>query len=231
MASRNGHGAHEPARRGRSRLAMIVVGADRAARGGVRWRVPARRRRRRRGHAPSPPAASASPSIEPTASDQVTPTPSVSASPSPEPVLVDGRHFVFARSAKDSPASLRFDLAEFLTDEAAQDAAEEHGDEAVERLLHRERQPPVAHPAGGRRRAGALHPGECLLRPGGGHVGPVRRGRERARPRPTSMPRRRGGSRSATSRSCASNSSTFPDRAFEPGSPRDAAHPGVGSSP
>ena len=80
---------------------------------------------------PSPPPASASPSIEPTASDQVTPTPSVSPSPSPEPVLVDGRHFVFARSAKASPASMRFDLAEFLTDEAAQDAAEERGDEAV----------------------------------------------------------------------------------------------------
>jgi hypothetical protein len=130
MASRNGHGAHEPARRGRSRLAMIVVGTIvllAVAFGGGYLLAGGDDDEA----SPSPPPASASPTIEPTASDQVTPTPSVSASPSPEPVLVDGRHFVFARSATDSPASLRFDLAEFLTDEAAQDAAEEHGDEAT----------------------------------------------------------------------------------------------------
>ena len=129
MASRNGHGAHEPARRGRSRLAAIVVGAIvllAVAFGGGYLLAGGD------DEAPSsPPAASPSPSIEPTASDHVTPTPSVSASPSPEPVLVDGRHFVYARSAKPAPASLRFDLAEFLTGEAAQEAAEEHGDEVV----------------------------------------------------------------------------------------------------
>jgi hypothetical protein len=85
------------------------------------------------GAPPSPPPASPSLSAEPTASDQVTPTTSASPAPSssPEPVLVDGLHFVLARSAKASPASMRFDLAEFLTDQAAQDAAEERGDEAV----------------------------------------------------------------------------------------------------
>jgi hypothetical protein len=131
MASRNGHGAHEPARRGRSRLAVLVVGAIvllAVAFGGGYLLAGGDGVGEAASPSPSPP--SATPSTEPTASDQVTPTPSMS--PSPEPVLVDGRHFVFARSAKASPASLRFDLAEFLTDEAAQDAAEEHGDEATD---------------------------------------------------------------------------------------------------
>jgi len=130
MASRNGHGAHEPTRRGRSRLALLVVGAivllavafggGYLLAGGDDERAPK-----------SPPPALPSPSIEPTASDVML-TPSASASASPSPVLADGRHFVYARSAKAAPASLRFDLAEFLTDEAAQDAAEEHGDEATD---------------------------------------------------------------------------------------------------
>ena len=129
MASRNGHGAHEPPRRGRSRLALLVVGAivllavafsgGYLLAGGDDDGV-------------ASPSATASPSAstDPTASDVV--SPSASATPSPEPVLADGRHFVYARSAKGAPASMRFDLAEFLTDEAAQDAAEEHGDEATD---------------------------------------------------------------------------------------------------
>jgi hypothetical protein len=129
MASRNGHGAHEPARRGRSRLALLIAGAvvllGLAFGGGYLLAGGDDE-----GAPKSPPPASPSPTIEPTASDHVTPTPS--ASPSPEPVLTDGRHFVYARSAKAATASLRFDLAEFLTDEAAQDAAEEHGDEATD---------------------------------------------------------------------------------------------------
>ena len=131
MASRNGHGAHEPARRGRSRLAMLVVGAVvlLAAAFGGGYLLAGGDGGEGEAASPSPLPASPSPSIEPTASDQVTPT--ASAPPTPVPVLVDGRHFVFTRSAKASPASMRVDLAEFLTDEAAQDAAEEHGDEAV----------------------------------------------------------------------------------------------------
>ena len=131
MASRNGHGAHEPARRGRSRLAALVVGALvlLALAFGGGYLLADGDGDEGAVASPSPPSASLSPSLEPTASDQVTPTPSVS--PTPQPVLVDGRHFVFARSVKASPPSLRFDLAEFLTDEAAQEAAEEHGDEAV----------------------------------------------------------------------------------------------------
>jgi hypothetical protein len=130
MASRNGHGAHEPARRNRSRRAVLIVGAVvllALAFGGGYLLAGGDDE----ATSPTPPPASPSPSTEPTASDQVTPTTSASPAPSPEPVLVDGRHFVYARSAKASPASMRFDLAEFLTDEAAQEAAEEHGDEAV----------------------------------------------------------------------------------------------------
>ena len=133
MASRNGHGAHEPARRGRSRLVVLAIGGIvlLAVAFGGGYLLAAGDDDD--GSPPSPPPASPSLSAEPTASDQVTPTTSASpaSSSSPEPVLVDGRHFVFARSAKASPASMRFDLAEFLTDEAAQDAAEERGDEAV----------------------------------------------------------------------------------------------------
>lgn len=98
MASRNGHGPDEPAGRRRSRLLALVVGAIvllAVAFGGGYLLAggddePS---------SPSPPPVSPSPSAEPTASDQVTPTTSA------------------------SPASMRFDLAEFLTDEAAQDAA------------------------------------------------------------------------------------------------------------
>ena len=130
LASRNGHGAHEPAGRRRSRLVALVVGATvllAVAFGGGYLLAGGDDE----ASTPSSSPASPTPSTDPTASDQVTPSTSASPSPSPEPVLVDGRHFVFARSAKASPASMRFDLAEFLTDEAAQEAAEEHGDEAV----------------------------------------------------------------------------------------------------
>jgi hypothetical protein len=132
MASRNGHGAHEPTRRGRSRLALLVVGAIvlLAVAFGGGYLLAGGGGDDDDGVASPSPTASPSASAEPTASDLG--SPSASATPSSEPVLVDGRHFVFARSARAAPASLRFDLAEFLTDEAAQDAAEEHGDDATD---------------------------------------------------------------------------------------------------
>jgi len=125
----NGHGAHEaPGSRRGWRIAIVVAiavllalalaGSFMLTRDGEQ------------------PASSASPSLSFSAS--IEPTLSASASStatsqtSPEPVLEDGRQFVFARSARVEPASLRFDLAEFLTDQEAQDAAEEHGDEATD---------------------------------------------------------------------------------------------------
>jgi hypothetical protein len=70
---------------------------------------------------------SGSPSGDPTES----PPPTQSSSPSP-PVLPDGRHFIFVKKLHGTPptAALTFDLAEFLTGEAAAQAAAEHGDES-----------------------------------------------------------------------------------------------------
>lgn len=131
VARNNGHGAHEAPRSGRGRriaivVALVVVVAAAFA-GGYLLATG--------GDDPEP---AASPSPSPSASASTEPTPSTSASPtitsqpSPDPVLEDGRHFVFARSARDDPASLRFDLAEFLTDQEAEEAAEDRGDEAFD---------------------------------------------------------------------------------------------------
>ncbi len=77
----------------------------------------------------------------PTGSPEGTPSPSDSPSPSPtpepstgpttSPELADGRHFVFIRELPgDPPERMTFDLAEFLTGDAAAEAAAEHGDES-----------------------------------------------------------------------------------------------------
>ena len=70
-----------------------------------------------------PPAPSSSASATPSG----TPSPGASASP----VLVDGRSFVYAKEmgGTASTPTLTFDLALFLTDQAAIDAAAAHGDE------------------------------------------------------------------------------------------------------
>lgn len=52
-----------------------------------------------------------------------------SSGPSPSPVLEDGRHFGAIRSVNIEAGTLRFDLAYFLTGEAANEAAAERGDE------------------------------------------------------------------------------------------------------
>ena len=63
-----------------------------------------------------------------------TASPSASATASPEPgnALPDGRSFVYAKKVVGSEGgqSLTFDLALFLTDQAAIDAATAHGDES-----------------------------------------------------------------------------------------------------
>ncbi|MBI3648944.1 MAG: hypothetical protein HY240_09385 [Actinobacteria bacterium] len=63
----------------------------------------------------SPPAVTASPSTE----------------SSPEPSLPDGRHFVYAHAVrmKGGVQQMHFDLAYFLTGDAATQAAKDHGDE------------------------------------------------------------------------------------------------------
>jgi hypothetical protein len=85
---------------------------------------------------------SASPNDSPTGSPRATGTPEPSKSSSVEPggeptpvgdVLPDGRHFVRVAAVVDLGAgrAVRFDLAYFLEDEPAEEAAAEHGDEAV----------------------------------------------------------------------------------------------------
>jgi hypothetical protein len=84
-------------------------------------------------------AASASPTIAVPTSPTPTPTPTSAptsaASVTPEPatqLLPDGRYFVDPRKViyQDADPFLRFDLAYYLTDQAAADAAAAHGDES-----------------------------------------------------------------------------------------------------
>ena len=83
------------------------------------------------------PVASGSPTAS--ASHTRSPRPTVSTSPSSSPsptpaapVLPDGRSFVYAKKVVESEGAqaLTFDLARFLTDQAASDAAAAHGDES-----------------------------------------------------------------------------------------------------
>jgi hypothetical protein len=81
----------------------------------------------------------ASPSVSATTTSSGAPStaPTESASPTqspspPSPALPDGRHFAYVTRLRGTPpdATLTFDLAEFLTGEAAVQAAAEHGDES-----------------------------------------------------------------------------------------------------
>jgi hypothetical protein len=84
--------------------------------------------------------ASGSPSTTPSPTHTSSPTPTVSASPNsspstspaPDNAIPDGRSFVYAKKVTGSEGeqSLTFDLARFLTDQAANDAATAHGDES-----------------------------------------------------------------------------------------------------
>jgi hypothetical protein len=74
---------------------------------------------------------SASPEGTPSPSDSPSPTSQPSTGPPQAPELPDGRHFVFIGELPgDPPDRMTFDLAEFLTGDAAADAAAEHGDES-----------------------------------------------------------------------------------------------------
>jgi hypothetical protein len=66
-----------------------------------------------------------------TDSPSPSPTPEPTTGPTGSPVLDDGRHFVFVKELPgDPPNRMTFDLAEFLTGDAAAEAAAEHGDES-----------------------------------------------------------------------------------------------------
>lgn len=79
------------------------------------------------------PADGSSPSPDETTTPTTAPSPeetsTAEASPEPEPVLEDGRHIVFIVSIKTGtdPMRIRFDLAEMLTGEEANEAAVEDG--------------------------------------------------------------------------------------------------------
>lgn len=78
--------------------------------------------------------AASGPTVPVSPSSSSSPTDSPSASPSPPasatPVLPDGRSFVFVKKVSTGGGgSVRFDLAYFLTGQAASDAAKAHGDE------------------------------------------------------------------------------------------------------
>ena len=130
MERRNGHRAPESPSARRSRRILIVaslVALVAVAFGGGYLLA------RGSGETDSSPAASPtgppSVSIEPSTIEG--PPPSGTPSSTPAPVLEDGSHFVYARSAVAAPRSLRVDLAEFLTGEEAQEAAEDRGDEVT----------------------------------------------------------------------------------------------------
>lgn len=72
-----------------------------------------------------------SPSAPAGDSPSPSPTPAPSTGPTGTPILDDGRHFVFVKELPGVPPDqMTFDLAEFLTGDAAAEAAAEHGDES-----------------------------------------------------------------------------------------------------
>ncbi len=79
---------------------------------------------------PAPPA-STPVTVSPTLSPSSSPSETLSPSPSSSSVLEDGRNFVFIKSIDVStdPATMTFDLAYFLTGDAANQAAAARGDE------------------------------------------------------------------------------------------------------
>lgn len=79
----------------------------------------------------SPSRPAGSPSASASDSPSPSPTPEPSTGPTASPVLDDGRHFVFVKELPGAPPDrMTFDLAEFLTGDAAAEAATEHGDES-----------------------------------------------------------------------------------------------------
>ncbi len=76
-------------------------------------------------------AATSNGSGAPSPAPAETPSPTQTPSP-PPPALPDGRHFVYVKKLSGTPptATMKFDLAEFLTGEEAAQAAAEHGDES-----------------------------------------------------------------------------------------------------
>jgi hypothetical protein len=105
-------------------VALVLVGVVAFA-GGM---ILANAREGRESALPSP---SPSPTVRAPHSSTPSQTPEPTRSPGgPMPVLEDGRYFVFIEDMPVTPPGPRmtFDLAEFLTGEAANQAALEHGD-------------------------------------------------------------------------------------------------------
>ena len=81
--------------------------------------------------ATSPAGPTGSPSAPASESPSPPTTPEPSTGPTASPVLDEGRHFVFVKGLPGAPPDrMTFDLAEFLTGDAAAQAAAEHGDES-----------------------------------------------------------------------------------------------------
>jgi hypothetical protein len=85
----------------------------------------------------TPTAAASSEGLSPSPEPSESPSEEASESVSPAPsgdILPDGRSFVYAKGVAQGTAGpeLTFDLAEFLTDEAAQEAATAHDDEVTD---------------------------------------------------------------------------------------------------
>ena len=83
----------------------------------------------------APGSPSTSPGGSPSAPTSESPAPSPTSGPTTgpagTPVLDEGRHFVFVKELPGTPPDrMTFDLAEFLTGDAAAEAAAEHGDES-----------------------------------------------------------------------------------------------------
>lgn len=132
MAGRGRHAGSRAAKRRRTTAIVLVLALVLAAFGGV---YVAARGGQDGAQPPATPTLGASPthtrSPKPTASasPSVAPTPSATVAPD---TLPNGRSFVYAKAVDDAgePVTFTFDLAEYLTDQEAADAAAAHGDES-----------------------------------------------------------------------------------------------------
>jgi hypothetical protein len=114
------HAAHRPPTRNRRLVLIVIVAVVLALAGGF---AVVNRLGEHAQVSPTPTAASGSPTHTSSRSPQ--------ASASASPALEDGRYFGYVKKLEGTPpdAAMTFDLAYFLTGDAANQAAAEHGDE------------------------------------------------------------------------------------------------------
>jgi hypothetical protein len=122
--------AESEVRRRRSIALAILIAVLLLAFGGG-YLLAAARGGTARAAASKPPARSATSSHPASPSPTGSPIERPSSTPSASPVLADGRSFVYAKrvGGTSSAPTLTFDLALFLTGQAASDAAAAHGDD------------------------------------------------------------------------------------------------------